>query len=196
MLHDCGMAKLPIFIEFWQIESGPGLPPAVGDQVEWGLHFIEHEALHPPHGAGLVTLEMTAMRHDRQFHLSEFPTRLDSPGMAFYWDAPRDTVGPVTVTGGIFADWHDYVPVDFPATRGIVRSLAIEKWHYRASGDPADPKWVRYGEPWYEPATTRSNWFEQRDSEPPPDHQGPDGFLAEVELGFHDGDENSAITST
>jgi hypothetical protein len=157
--------RIPVFIEFWQIESGPDVPPAVGDHVEWGLLFKElaTEHSHPHSDRKRVLLTAKASPYPREFALGEYPTRLDAPGIALYWDAPRTVTGPVALTGHVLADWHDYVPEDFPLTRGVVLSIDVE---YRCTVPaPLNPAGAGVVDPegpaTYQPVDKSPKWFDR-----------------------------------
>ena len=86
--------------------------------------------------------------------------------MALCWDSPREVTGPVTVTGCVVADWHDYVPGDFPSTRGIIRSLATGSRRYRRAGHVEGPEWIAFGEPSYKPVAKAQDGSSERAMRP------------------------------
>jgi hypothetical protein len=151
---------LPVFAEAWQIESAVDYPPGVGDTVEWLLMFYDIAAVGRPGRRGQVTLSLTAESHgDEETHHVEHPTRLDAPGLSLFWDAPRATAGPMMLTGFVYADWHGYVPEDFPVTRAAIASLDIE--NQENVKNPSDTRgWIPTSkEPWYTPANKIKKWF-------------------------------------
>ncbi len=156
------MMLVPVFIVSWQVESGLDRPPAVGETVDFRLYFEEAITLGPDDKDGIISLTASAQRLADDEGFGAFPTRLDRPGLAVFWDADREVLGPVTLTGRISADWHHMVPQDFPSTNGVVRSIAVEHRQY-VVGDPRGidgPMWVRApGQPWYIPVDQMPKWF-------------------------------------
>ena len=153
--------RLPVFVDNWQIVGGPDVPPSVGDRVAWSLLFEEGVG-DPPRRRGFITLAVSAQRYDRVFATSDYPTGLYADGLSLFWEAPREVTGCATVAGLISADWHDYVPYDFPRTAGVVASIEVENRRYvrLPSADRDSLSRVPDGsEPWYEPVDRSPKWF-------------------------------------
>lgn len=96
-------------------------PPAVGQEVAWGLQ------LHEGAGGSAQELRATATTLPAWPGLAcgRTPVRLEVEGAVLYTERPAPVDGDVLVTGTIRVAQHGEAPEDLPPVRGRVRRLRL-----------------------------------------------------------------------
>jgi hypothetical protein len=112
-----GRLRVPVFVEDWQIECC-GVPPAVGDEVEWGLILDGRAPGVPADPVAEVVLDGVASPHPQA------GARFDAGGLHAWWRHP-DGEGSVRATGELTEDHHGGLPDGVPRTVGTVARVRV-----------------------------------------------------------------------
>jgi Family of unknown function (DUF6578) len=114
--------RVLVFVEDWQIECC-GVPPAVGDEVEWGLILDGRPPGVAADPEAEIVLDGVASPHPLG------GARFDAGGLHAWWRNP-DGSGPVSATGELTEDHHGALPEDVPRTVGRITRVRIVTRHW------------------------------------------------------------------
>ena len=156
--------RLPVFVASWQIECCAD-PVSVGDQVDWGLVFVERTEPEAARAETLVELDLHAEPWPGGTEcLGKYAVTLRTGALTMYWDAPRDVTRVKRLRGEVHEDHHGDFPPGHPTSRGLVRRIRVEERDYEK--DPETQDSVLILKPTrYRDVTTSPKWFRDSDSD-------------------------------